>query len=52
MIRDNPLFRDEVERVLLSSPQWTPGASDDGEDVTCMGLIPVIFGEFIVNEAE
>lgn len=49
---DNPLFRDEVERVLLSSPQWTPGSSDDGEDVTCMGLIPVIFGEFIVNEAE
>ena len=49
---DNPLFRDEVERVLLSSPQWTPGSSDDGEDVTTMGLIPVIFGEFIIDEAE
>ena len=49
---DNPLFREEVERVLLSSPQWTPGLSDDGEQVACMGLVPVIFGEFIVNEAE
>ena len=49
---DNTLFRQEVERVLLSSPQWTPGLSDDGKQVTCMGLVPVIFGEFIVNEAK
>ena len=49
---DNTLFRQEVERVLLSSPQWTPGLSDDGKQVTCMGLVPVVFGEFIVNEAK
>ena len=49
---DNTLFRQEVERVLLSSTQWTPGLSDDGKQVTCMGLVPVIFGEFIVNEAK
>ena len=49
---DNALFRQEVERVLLSSPQWTPGLSDDGKQVTCMGLVPVVFGEFIVNEAK
>lgn len=49
---DNPLFSEEVERVLLSSPQWTPGLSDDGEQVACMGLVPVIFGELIVNGAK
>ena len=48
---DNPLFHDEVRRVLLSSPQWTP-ASHNGKAVPCTGVVPVIFGNLIVNETE
>ena len=48
---DNPLFHDEVRRVLLSSQQWTP-ASHNGKAVPCTGVVPVIFGNLIVNETE
>lgn len=37
------LFEDEITRVLLSSPRWTPGVKD-GKAVSCRLSLPVIFG--------
>ena len=36
-------FEDEITRVLLSSPRWTPGVKD-GKAVSCRLSLPVIFG--------
>ena len=37
------LFEDEINRVLLSSPRWTPGMKN-GKAVSCTLSLPVIFG--------
>jgi hypothetical protein len=37
------LFEDEIMRVLLSSPRWTPGVKN-GKAVSCRLALPVIFG--------
>jgi hypothetical protein len=37
------LFEDEIMRVLLSSPRWTPGMKN-GKAVSCRLSLPVIFG--------
>lgn len=39
----HPLFHKEVERVLYSSPRWTP-ALHNGSPVACQGVMPIIFG--------
>ena len=36
-------FEDEIMRVLLSSPRWTPGMKD-GKAVSCRLSLPVSFG--------
>lgn len=36
------LFEDEINRVLLSSPRWTPGMKN-GKAVSCTLSLPVIF---------
>ena len=37
------LFEDEITRVMLSSPRWTPGIKS-GKAVSCRLSLPVIFG--------
>ena len=37
------LFEDEITRVMLSSPRWTPGIKS-GKAVACRLSLPVIFG--------
>ena len=37
------LFEDEITRVLLSSPRWTPGVKN-GKAVSCRLSLPVVFG--------
>lgn len=37
------LFEDEITRVLLSSPRWTPGTKS-GKAVSCRLSLPVVFG--------
>ena len=36
-------FEDEITRVMLSSPRWTPGMKN-GKAVSCQLSLPVIFG--------
>ena len=36
-------FEDEITRVMLSSPRWTPGMKN-GKAVSCRLSLPVIFG--------
>ncbi|MBO5882605.1 MAG: energy transducer TonB [Alistipes sp.] len=36
-------FEDEIMRVLLSSPRWTPGMKN-GKAVSCRLSLPVVFG--------
>ena len=36
-------FEDEITRVMLSSPRWTPGVKS-GKAVSCRLALPVIFG--------
>ena len=36
-------FEDEITRVMLSSPRWTPGMKN-GKAVSCTLSLPVIFG--------
>ena len=36
-------FEDEITRVMLSSPRWTPGMKS-GKAVSCRLALPVIFG--------
>lgn len=42
----------EVERVLLSSPKWTPGRMFDGKNVNVIYFIPVTFSmdETVISE--
>ena len=37
------LFEDEITRIMLSSPRWTPGVKN-GKAVSCRLSLPVIFG--------
>lgn len=37
------LFEDEITRILLSSPRWTPGMKN-GKAVSCRLSLPVVFG--------
>lgn len=37
------LFEDEINRVMMSSPRWTPGVKN-GKAVACTLSLPVIFG--------
>ena len=37
------LFEDEINRVMMSSPRWTPGVKN-GKAVACILSLPVIFG--------
>ena len=37
------LFEDEITRVILSSPRWTPGTKS-GKAVSCSLSLPIIFG--------
>ena len=39
----NKSFEDEITRVMLSSPRWTPGMKN-GKAVSCRLALPVIFG--------
>ena len=36
-------FEDEITRVMLSSPRWTPGVKN-GKAVSCRLSLPVVFG--------
>ena len=37
------LFENEINRVMVSSPRWTPGMKN-GKAVSCQLSLPVIFG--------
>ena len=37
------LFEDEINRVMMSSPRWTPGVKN-GKAVACTLSLPIIFG--------
>ena len=39
----HPLLHAEVQRVLLSSPQWKP-ATKDGKAVAVVVVLPITFG--------
>lgn len=39
----HPLFHEEVNRVMNSSPRWSP-AMHNGKAVACQGVMPIIFG--------
>ncbi|MBP3548377.1 MAG: energy transducer TonB [Alistipes sp.] len=47
----DPLFDEEVRKVLLKSPRWTP-ATKDGVDVSYQASIPFIFGSMEITDQQ